>query len=96
VRYVDQGVITTAVWVSDPAIDPAVALENILRTDLPYEVEVIAEATRFYKRDGAGFSGWVVSAGGGLSYSDPIPNKREAMAQLCHDVAECFQRGAHA
>lgn len=95
-RYVDQGVITTAVWVSDPAIDPAVALENILRTDLPYEVEVIAEATRFYKRDGAGFSGWVVSAGGGLSYSDPIPNKREAMAQLCHDVAECFQRGAHA
>ncbi|RNG08209.1 hypothetical protein EEJ42_33450 [Streptomyces botrytidirepellens] len=95
-RYVEHGVVVTAVWVSDPTIDPAVALENILRTDLPYEVEVIAEAKRFYKSHGASFSGWIVSVGKGLSHSDPIPNKPEAMAQLRHDVAERFHRPVHA
>jgi len=90
VQYVDEGAIVTAVWVSDPAIDPAEALENILRRDLPYEVEVIAEATRFYKKEGAGFSGWVVSSHGGLNYGDSVPNKRQAMKELCRAVAECF------
>lgn len=92
VQYVDEGNIITAVWVSDPAIDPAVALENVLCQGLPYEVEVIAEATRFYKKEGAGFSGWVVSSHGGLNYGDSIPNKRQAMKHLGWTVAECFTR----
>lgn len=92
VQYVDDGLIVTAVWVSDPTIDPAVALENVLCQDLPYEVVVIAEATRFYKKEGAGFSGWVVSSHGGLNYSDAIANKREAMKHLGWTVAECFTR----
>jgi hypothetical protein len=90
VQYVDDGLIVTAVWVSDPAIDPAEALENILRQDLPYEVEVVAEATRFYKSEGAGFSGWVVSSHGGLNYGDSVPNKREAMRHLRWTVADRF------
>lgn len=90
VQYVDQGFIVTAVWVSDPAIGPAEALENILRTDLPHEVEVVGEARRFYKSEGADFSGWVVRSG--LDYSDPIPNKREAMKHLRWAVADRFTR----
>lgn len=92
VQYVDEGNIVTAVWCSDPTVDPAVALENVLCRDLPYEVEVIAEATRFYKKEGAGFSGWVVSSHGGLNYGDSIPNKRQAMQHLGWTVAECFTR----
>ena len=92
VHFVTRGPVITAVWVSDPAVSPEVALENLLRRDLPYEVEVIAEATRYYKRDGAEFSGWVVNRGTGvLDYSDPIPTKREAMAALRRAVAKCFQ-----
>jgi hypothetical protein len=93
VKIVDNGTIVTAVWVSDPSIDPAEALENILRSDLPYEVEVIAEATRFYKREGASFSGWVVSSSGGLNYGDPIPNKRAALRDLRYAIAAYFERG---
>ncbi|MBP5906809.1 hypothetical protein F3K40_15230 [Streptomyces sp. LBUM 1478] len=92
VHYVDHGLIVTAVWVSDPTVDPAVALENVLCQGLPYEVEVIAEATRFYKKEGAGFSGWVVSSHGGLNYGDSIPNKRQAMKELGRAVADCFTR----
>lgn len=90
VQYVDEGLIVTAVWVSDPAIDPAEALENILHRDLSYEVEVVAEATRFHKSEGAGFSGWVVSSHGGLSYGDSVPNKRQAMRELRWAVADRF------
>ncbi|MFI9012607.1 hypothetical protein ACIGZI_01075 [Streptomyces griseus] len=92
VQYVDAGLIVTAVWVSDPAIDPAEALENILRRDLPYEMEVVAEATRFFKKEGAGFSGWVVSTGSGLNYGDAIPAKRQAMKELRWAVTERFAR----
>ncbi|QDN64374.1 hypothetical protein [Streptomyces sp. S1D4-14] len=92
VQYVDEGNFVTAVWCSDPTVDPAEALENILRTDLPYEVELIGEATRFYKSEGASFSGWVVSTGGGLSYGDPIPNKRQALKELRWAVADRFTR----
>lgn len=88
VQYVDTGLTVTAVWVSDPDVDPAKALDDILRRDLPYEMEVIAEAERFYKRDGATFSGWIVRHG--LDYSDPIPNKREALKHLRWAVADCF------
>lgn len=92
VQYVDQGGIVTAVWCSDPTIDPETALENDLRSftgAVPYEVEVIAEATRFYKKEGAGFSGWVVSSGS--NYGDSIANKREAMKHLRWTVAERFE-----
>ncbi|MEU9405526.1 hypothetical protein AB0E08_07465 [Streptomyces sp. NPDC048281] len=93
VRYVEEvgGKIVTAVWVSDPTVDPAEALENILRQDLPYEVEVIAEATRHYRYEGAGFSGWIVRSNGGLDYSDSIPNKREALKHLRWAVEERFK-----
>lgn len=86
----DGGPVVTAVWVSDPTVDPAVALENILCRDLPYEVEVIAEATRFYKQDGADFSGWIVSAG--ANWGDSLPNKREAMKELRWAIRDRFQR----
>jgi hypothetical protein len=90
VQYVDEGNIVTAVWCSDPSIDPKTALDNLLRQDLPYEVDVVAEATRFYKSEGADFSGWVVSCG--LNYGDSVPNKREAMKHLRWAVAERFSR----
>lgn len=89
VQIVDEGNIVTAVWVSDPTVDPAEALDKILHRDLPYEVEVIAQATRFYKKEGAGFSGWVV--GSGHEYSDRIANKREAMKHLRWAVVERFE-----
>jgi hypothetical protein len=90
VRIVDGGAVVSAVWVSDPTVDPAVALENILRRDLPYEVEVVAEATRSYKRDGADFSGWVVASRN--NYSDPIPNRRDAMRELRFSIRDYFAR----
>lgn len=93
VQYVDEGNIVTAVWCSDPAIDPKTALDNVLLSfveKVPYEVEVIAEATRFFKREGADFSGWVVSSGS--NYGDSLPNKREAMKHLRWAVAERFSR----
>jgi hypothetical protein len=92
VRYVEQveGKIVTAVWVSDPAVDPAEALENALRRDLPYEVEVIAEAVRHYRYEGADFSGWVVSGGNNYT-TESIPNKRQAMRELRWAVADRFK-----
>lgn len=95
VRYVESagGTVVTAVWVSDPTVDPAEALKNILRRDLPYEVEVIGEATRHYQSEGASFSGWIVAAtGSGYNYSDSIPNKRQAMRELRWTVADVFTR----
>jgi hypothetical protein len=89
VRYVDEGHTVTAVWVSDPTVDPAEALENSLRRDLPYEVDVVAEAERFYKRDGADFSGWIVRCG--EHYGDPIPKKRDALRHLRWAVEERFK-----
>ncbi|MEV5940651.1 hypothetical protein [Streptomyces sp. NPDC051994] len=86
----DGGPVISAVWVSDPTVDPAAALENILCRDLPYEVEVIAEATRFYKQDGADFSGWIVSSG--ANWGDSLPNKRAAMKELRWAIRDRFQR----
>lgn len=41
------------------------------------------EAERYYKSEGSSFSGWVVrSTSDPFSYSDPIPNKKEAVHQL--------------
>lgn len=91
VQYVDDGLIVTAVWVSDPAIDPAVALENSLRQDLPYEVVQIAEATRHFKREGADFSGWIISLGNDYS-TTPIAQKRDAVKELRGWVEGYFTR----
>lgn len=84
VRYVDQGAIVTAVWCSDPTVDPETALENDLRSltgDVPYEVEVIAEATRYFRTEGAGFSGWIIRRGSDYS-TEPIKRKLDAMKEL--------------
>jgi hypothetical protein len=91
VRYVEtvEGRIVTAVWVSDPTVDPAEALDKILHQDLPYEVEVIAEAVRHYRYEGADFSGWIVTAGN--DFGDPIPNKRDALRHLRWAVEERFK-----
>lgn len=90
VQIVDAGTIVTAVWIGDPELakDPAATLDG------PHywgdDVEVVAEATRFYKRDGADFSGWVVRSG--LDYTDPIPNKPEAMEALRDTIERRFAR----
>ena len=39
-------------------------------------------ATRFYKREGAGFSGWVVRSARTGHYSDPRPNREMAVSTL--------------
>jgi hypothetical protein len=55
------------------------------------EIETVATARRFYKRDGADFSGWVVESSGGNN-SDGIANKHEAMRALRVTVADYFTR----
>ena len=91
VQYVDEGNFVTAVWCSDPTIAPEVALENILRRDLPYEVVQIAEATRHFKREGADFSGWIISRG--VDYStEPIKRKPDALKELRYWVESHFTR----
>lgn len=90
VQYVDHGFSVIAIWVSDPNVSASEAYDNLLRRDLPYEVEVIAEATRFCKSEGAAFSGWVIRTG--LDYTDPIKRKREALKHLRDAVAARFTR----
>lgn len=90
VQYLDHGLYVIALWVSDPAIDPSEAYDKLLHRDLPYEVEVVAEAARHFKKEGAGFSGWVISRG--LDSGDPIPDKRSALQGLRREVAEYFNR----
>jgi hypothetical protein len=94
VQYVDEGNFVTAVWCSDPSIDPKTALDNILRSfaeEVPYEVVQIAEATRHYKREGADFSGWIISRGNDYS-TEPIARKRDAIEQLRGWVEGYFER----
>lgn len=94
VQYVDEGNIVTAVWCSDPTIAPEVALENDLRSiagNVPYEVVVIAEATRHFRREGADFSGWIIRRG--VDYStEPIKRKPDAVKQLHLSVEGYFTR----
>lgn len=49
------------------------------------------EAVRYYKTDGANFSGWIVRSNRDIySYSDPIPTKAEAIkAMLTWDICIC-------
>jgi hypothetical protein len=94
VQYIDQGNIVSAVWCSDPTVDPETALENDLRSftgDVPYEVEVIAEATRYFRTEGAGFSGWIIRRGNDYS-TEPIKRKPDALKELRGWVAGHFER----
>ncbi|MDW6058105.1 hypothetical protein SAZ11_08380 [Streptomyces sp. FXJ1.4098] len=91
VQIVDQGLVMTALYIPDPeqAKDPKYVLEHI--TEQRYEgVEVVAEATRHFKNEGAVFSGWIVRSG--PSYGEPIANKREALAQLRREITDYFTR----
>ena len=78
-------------WCSDPTIAPEVALENILRRDLPYEVVQIAEATRHFKYEGADFSGWIITRGVESS-TEPIARKSDAVRELRGCVEGHFTR----
>ncbi|MFI6594940.1 hypothetical protein ACIBHX_01760 [Nonomuraea sp. NPDC050536] len=81
-----------ALWISDPAEaeHPRQVAETVYER---YDAEVIATAQRFYKRDGADFSGWIVATPSDLySHSDPIPTKREAMQSLRNAIADYFNR----
>lgn len=91
VQIVDRGLTITALWIPDPeaARSPAYVLDHICDPQFA-SVEVVAQAIRCYKRDGASFSGWIVRSG--LDHGDPIPNKREAMQSLRHSVAAYFTR----
>ena len=89
VQIVDQRLVMTALYIPDPeqAKDPGYVLEHI--TEQRYEgVEIVAEATRHFKNEGAVFSGWIVRSG--PSYGEPIANKREALAQLRREITDYF------
>lgn len=91
VQTVDEGTRVTALYIPDAAQaeDPAHVLDNILDRSKYEDVEIVAEATRFYKYEGAAFSGWIVRSG--VDYGEPISNKREAMQQLRRYVADYFK-----
>jgi len=89
------GKIVHAFWTGDPAAaallaDPNTAEDVINRLWFRDDVEIVATATRHYRYEGAGFSGWVVESGG---YPiDSISNKREAMRNLRAVVVAYFKR----
>lgn len=63
---------------------------RILVRDTNNQIEAVAAARRFYRRDGADFSGWVVESAG--DRSDGIANKRQAMQALRIAVTDYFAR----
>ena len=91
VQYVDRGTIVTALYIPDSqqAKNPSHVLMNIL--DRNHEgVEIVAEMRRYYKRDGASVSGWMMRSGTDHG-SEPYPNKCEAMQALRIAVADYFK-----
>ncbi|GGM84890.1 hypothetical protein GCM10012275_64550 [Longimycelium tulufanense] len=50
------------------------------------DAEVLAQARRFYRSQGANFSGWIVECG--QDYSNPIRDKSNAESQLLDAVAD--------
>lgn len=91
VQIVDQGLTVTALYIpdSEQAKTPEQVWDNI--TDRAYAaVEVVATMRRFYKSEGAMYSGWIVESG--MNRGEPIPNKREAIEQLRHAIADYFTR----
>lgn len=88
VQIVDDGGFVTALWVADPSMTAAEALDKILNREL--EIEVVSEATRYTRRDGASFSGWIVRSG--VDHTDPIPTKHAAMAAMRDQINAYFSR----
>jgi hypothetical protein len=88
VQIVDSGDIVTAVWSADPAMTGTEALDKVLNRNL--EIEIVAEATRYTRREGAMFSGWIVRSG--LTHTDPIPTRRAAMAAMRDQINTYFTR----
>jgi hypothetical protein len=93
VQIVDMGRTVWALYIPDPeqAKDPRKVADNICAPEYR-NVELVARAERFYKKEGADFSGWVVSDDGNFSHTDGIPNKRQAMAALRGFIAQNFER----
>lgn len=91
VAIVDNGHTVWALYIPNPeqAKDPRAVVNNIASRCYS-DVEVIAQARRFYKRNGSSFSGWIVESG--LDYSDPIPTKPEAMGTLNDAIRDYFNR----
>lgn len=91
----DEPSMVHAFWTSDPDVARQIrdrntsdeVLNRLWRRD---DVELVAVATRYYTRDGADFTGWVVEGSG--TYSDPIPNKRQAMQTLRGFIVGYFTR----
>lgn len=89
VAIVDMGHTVWALYIPDPdqARTPRHVADNICDRKFA-DVEIVAVASRHYKSEGAAFSGWIVEAG--HNFSEPIPNKREAMKALRHDIRAYF------
>lgn len=49
--------------------------------------EMVAEATRFYRRETGDWSGWVIRNVISGAYSEVYPNKREAV-KILHEFAD--------
>ena len=84
-----------ALWTPDPDLAAQIKAGDQKEIDRlilnpANEIETVATARRFYKREGADFSGWVVEAPGG--HSDPIANKHQAMRSVRTAVADYFTR----
>lgn len=92
VFIIDEGHSVYAFWTADPvkAADAKAGRLDVGDIIMSYDFQVIASMSRFYKRDGADFSGWVVESRG--HNSDGIPNKRDAMRELRAAIAEYFNR----
>lgn len=90
VQIVDMGHTVWALYIPDPeqANDPQHVADNLLRPEYR-DVEVLATMRRFYKKDGANFSGWIVEGPDG-GYSDDISHKRQAMSGLRYAIAAYF------
>ncbi|MFE7780342.1 hypothetical protein [Streptomyces nigrescens] len=91
VAIVDTGRTVWALYIPDPeqACDPQAVADNICHPKYA-DVEIVATVERFYKKEGAHFSGWVVAGNGGNS--DGIPNKRQAMKSLRLLIQDRFGR----
>ena len=95
VQIVHEPGLVTALYIPDPemarnpraVLDAPPSMENYRKYE---EVETVATAERHYRRDGADFTGWIVSSGN--DYGDPIPNKKEALEKLHLVIADYFTR----
>lgn len=89
VHYVDTPGQITALWSPVPIQDPKYVLAHITDRSRFDSVEVVAEANRFTKRDGAVYPGWVVRSG--VDHSEPLTLKADALRSLDSAVAEYFK-----